>query len=88
MYFPNSPMWWSKVCVQCDYSKHSGIFSFGNTHPLIVILYLTWSSMKVLKNKRRERERERVCVCVCVCVCECVRVCACVCMCVCVCAEE
>ena len=38
--------------------EDSGIFTSGNSHPLIVTLYLL-----------RERERERECVCVCVCVC-------------------
>ena len=41
------------MCAQCDFSKHSGTFCFGNTHPLIVTLYLLWRSMKVLKKKKK-----------------------------------
>ena len=47
------------MCAQCDFSKYSGTFCFGNTHPLIVTLYLLWRSRKVLKKKESERERER-----------------------------
>ena len=54
MYFPNTPLWWSKVCAQCELSKNSDIFCFGNTHPLTEILYLLWGSMKVLEKKKRK----------------------------------
>ena len=46
------------MCAQCDFSKHSGTFCFGNTHPLIVTLYLLWRSMKVLKKKKKRNARE------------------------------
>ena len=47
------------MCAQCDFSKHSGIFTLGNSHPLIVTLYSLWRSMMVLKKKKkREGGRE------------------------------
>ena len=54
MYLPNTPLWWPKVSAQCNFSKHSGISYFGNTHPLTETLYLLWRSMKVLKRGRKE----------------------------------
>ena len=36
-------LWWAKLCVQCDFSKHSGMFILGNSHPLTVTLHLLWN---------------------------------------------
>ena len=46
------------MCAQCDFSKHSGIFTLGNSHPLIVTLYSLWRSMMVLKKKGGKGGRE------------------------------
>ena len=43
------------MCAQCDFSKHSGIFTLGNSHPLIVTLYSLWRSMMVLKKKKKKK---------------------------------
>jgi len=32
MYFPNTPLWWSKVCVQCDSSKHFFLWEYPPPH--------------------------------------------------------
>ena len=50
------------MCAQCDFSKHSGIFCFGNTHPLIVPCIYCGVNEGAQKKKREggrgEKERE------------------------------
>ena len=43
------------------FSKHSGIFTLGNSHPLIVTLYLLWRSMMVLKIKKNSKNAKMNC---------------------------
>ena len=46
------------MCAQCDFSKHSGIFTLGNSHPLIVTLYSQWRSMMVFKKKKKKEGQD------------------------------
>ena len=51
------------MSAQCDFSKHSGIFTLGNSHPLIVnpvfTVEINDGAQKKKKKKKKKRERER-----------------------------
>jgi len=55
-YFPNTPLWWSKVCAQCNFSEHSGIFlsTFTDFHSK----YRGYSEGVGIPKAKKKRGRE------------------------------